>query len=98
MADRSSPTIRRKDGDELFFNKGEHGPNIDGPDPQFCNLKLAVARVFYASGAAEVFAETYRDSEDDDEAITTQPVYFGGPFVPDEVLCRRLDDRLISFG
>ena len=32
---------------------------------------------------------------DDDEAIVNQPVYLGGPFVSDDVLFRRLDDRLL---
>ena len=59
MADSSvPPIICRKDGDELFFNKGNFGPNINGADPRFCNLKLVVARVFHASGAADVSAET----------------------------------------
>jgi hypothetical protein len=66
---------------------------IDGPDPEFCNLKLAIARALHACGAADIIAEIYGDN-DDEEAIITQPVYFGGPFVSDEVLCRRLDDRL----
>lgn len=48
----------------------------------------------------------HRDSEDDDEAIMTQPVYFGRPFVPDEVLCLKtrrsshfvwLDLDIVSF-
>ena len=30
----------------------------------------------------------------DDEAIVNQPVYFGGPFVPDDTLFRRPEDRL----
>ena len=49
-----------------------------------------------ACGAADIFAEMCGD-EDDDEAIVTQPVYMGGPFVPDDVLFRRLDDRLLGF-
>jgi hypothetical protein len=61
----------------------------------FCNLKLAIARAFHACGAADIIAETY--SDDDDDAIVKQPVYFGGPFVTDDVLCRRLDDRLSGY-
>ena len=64
---------------------------IDGPDPAFCNLKLALARMLHACGAVDTIAETF---DNDDEAIVTQPTYFGGPFVSDDILCRRLDDRL----
>jgi hypothetical protein len=84
------------DGDELTFKGGGNGNMIDGPDPEFCNLKLAIARALHACGAADIIAEIYGDN-DDDEAIITQPVYFGGPFVSDDVLCRRLDDRLVSY-
>jgi len=92
---RSAATIRRKDGDELTFNKGKYGTGIDGPDPEFCNLKLAIARALHACGAAGIIAETYGDNDDDNEdAIITQPVYFGGPFVSDDILCRRLNNRL----
>ena len=45
-------------------------------------------------GAADIIAKMYGDN--DDEAIITQPVYLGGPFVSDDVLFRRLDDRLLS--
>ena len=46
-----------------------------------------------ACGAAGIIAEMYGD-DDDDDAIITQPVYLGGPCVSDDVLFRRLDDRL----
>jgi len=64
---------------------------VDGPDPEFCNLKLAIARAMHASGAADIIADIHGEN-DDDEAM-----YFGGPFISDEVLFRRLDDRLVSF-
>jgi hypothetical protein len=48
----------------------------------------------HACGASDIIAEMYGD-DDDDEAIVNQPVYLGGPFVSDEVLLRRLDDRLL---
>ena len=48
-----------------------------------------------ACGAADIIAEMYGD--DDDEAIITQPVYMGGPIVSDDVLFRRLNDRLLDF-
>ena len=35
--------------------------------------------------------------DDDNEAIVDQPVYLGGPFVSDDVLFRRLDDRLLTY-
>lgn len=47
---------------------------IDGPDPDFCNLKLAIARALHACGAVDVIADIYHDN--DDEVIAMQPVYF----------------------
>ena len=92
---RSAATIRRKDGDELTFKKGKYGTVIDRPDPEFCNLKLAIARELHACGAAGIIAETYSDDDaDDEDAIVTQPIYFGGPFVSDDILCCRLNNRL----
>ena len=49
-----------------------------------------------ACGAADIIAKMYGD-DDDDEEITTQPVYMGGPFVSDDDLFRRLDDRLLTW-
>ena len=46
-----------------------------------------------ACGAADIIAKMYGD-DDDDEAIIT--VYMGGPFVSDDVLFRRLNDRLLA--
>ena len=48
-----------------------------------------------ACGVADIIAKMYGDN-DDDEAIITLPVYMGGPFVSDDVLFRRLDDRLLN--
>ena len=45
-----------------------------------------------ACGAADMIAQMY--AGDDETAIITEPVYMGGPFVSDDVLFRRLDDRL----
>jgi hypothetical protein len=64
------------------------------PNPEYCNIKLAIARVMHACGAADIIRETYGD-DDDDDAIVNQPVYMGGPFVSDDILFRRLDDRLL---
>jgi hypothetical protein len=66
---------------------------LDPPNPSFCNLKLALARVMHASRASDFIAELYGD-DDDDEAIVYQPVYLGGPFVSDYTLFCRLHDRL----
>ena len=49
-----------------------------------------------ACGAVDIITELYGD-DDDDEAIVTQPVYLGGPFVSDDVLFNRLNDRLLDF-
>jgi len=86
--------ITLADGDEIIFRCGPaDGHIIDKPNPDYCNIKLAVARAIHACGAADIIAEMYGD-EDDDEAIASQPVYLGGPFVSDDALFRRLDDRL----
>jgi hypothetical protein len=61
------------------------------PDPRLCNLNLAIARVFTASGVAEVFDKYLGDYEDD---LTDVPVCFEGPFIPDDVLMLALIDRL----
>jgi hypothetical protein len=53
-----------------------------------CNLQLAVARVSHASGASEIF-DRFLDDDDDDGCDV--PVYFGGPFVSDDVLMHRLE-------
>ena len=50
-----------------------------------------------ACGAADIIAKMYGDDDYEEEAIVTQPVYMGGPFVSDDVLFRRLNDRLLDF-
>lgn len=95
VASKSFATIRRRDGDEIFFNRGNNGNTIDGPDPEYCNLKLAIARAFHASGAADIIAEFY-DNDDEDDFVA-RPIYFGGPFASDDILCLRLDDRLAPY-
>ena len=88
-------TINLVEGQEIVFHRGSpDGRAIDKPNPQYCNIKLAIARVMHACGAADIIAEMYGD--DDDDAIVNQPVYLGGPFVSDDVLFRRLDDRLLT--
>ncbi|KAF8340547.1 uncharacterized protein EI90DRAFT_3117067 [Cantharellus anzutake] len=82
-------TIYLRDGDEMGFGQGVGSDGIPLPDPRICNLHLAIARVFAASGAAEVFDKYLED--DDDDYMTQVPVYFGGPFVDDDVLMRKLE-------
>ncbi len=53
------------DGDIMEFGKGEDGDSIDLPDPRLCNLHLAVARVYAASGFAEVVDEILEDDDDE---------------------------------
>jgi hypothetical protein len=72
-----------------MFRKGDHG-YIDAPNPAFCNLKLALARVMHACGTSGIIDEIYGG-----DAMTTQPVYLGGPYVSDDMLFRRLHDRLL---
>ena len=80
-------TISLNDGGEIRFRQGREGQQIDPPD-LFCNTRLAIARVMYSCGASGFIDDLYGD----DEAIVTQPVYLGGPFVSDDI--RRLHDRL----
>jgi hypothetical protein len=81
--------MRLEDGDEIVFCKGDDGQIIDAPNPSFCNLKLAIARVMYASGALGLIDEMC-DDDDDNEAIVNQSVYLGGLFVSDDTLFGRL--------
>jgi hypothetical protein len=72
--------VARNDGDEVLFNRGADGQRLDGPEPRYCNLKLALGRVLHASGAADMINKMCFD--DDDDIFLAQPSYFGGPFVP----------------
>ena len=49
----------------ITFGNGEDGAAIAWPDPRLCNLHLAVARVFVASGFAEMVEKFEKDNEDD---------------------------------
>jgi hypothetical protein len=80
--------IKRQDGDEISFGKGEAGNIISLPNPKLCNLHLAIARVSYACGAAEIFDQFLEDEDEDGFQV---PVYFGSPFVSDETLMRKLE-------
>ncbi|KIK74637.1 hypothetical protein PAXRUDRAFT_835932 [Paxillus rubicundulus Ve08.2h10] len=86
-----SPVINLTDGEQIAFGNGTSGSGrsvVPLPDPMISNLHLAVARVSYASGASEVFD---RFLDDDNENACDVPVYFGGPFMSDDVLMRRLE-------
>jgi hypothetical protein len=48
-----------QDGDKIKFGKGDDAAEILLPDPRLCNLHLAVAQVFAASGFAEVVDKYY---------------------------------------
>jgi hypothetical protein len=78
----------------ITFKNGANGEMIDGPHPGHCNLKLAISRVMHACGAAE-FIDEY--VSDDEEEPIGQPTYFGGPYVSDEELCYRLQDKLAPY-
>jgi hypothetical protein len=91
---RRPATIGLNDGDEIVFGEGTKGHLLNLPEPAFCNLKLAIARVMHASGAAEIFDQLYHD--DDEEVIMTLPVYLGGPCVSDDILFHRLHDKLCT--
>ena len=45
----------------------------------YCNLRLAVAHVMNACGAADIIVKMYGD--DDDDAIITQLVYMDEPYL-----------------
>ena len=91
-----SSTIKLSDGQEIIFGRGPNGQVIDKSSPDYCNIKLALARAMHACGVADIIAEMDWDV-DDDKVIDNQPVYFGGPFVPDDTLFRRLENRLLSW-
>jgi len=57
------PTIRGRVNQELIFGAGPLNAGVDWPNPDFCNLKLSIACVMYASGAAEVLDKFFRDRE-----------------------------------
>ena len=90
------PTITLSDGQEIIFGREDpNGQVIDKPNPEYCNMKLAIVRAMHACRTADIISEMDWDN-DDDEAIVNQSVYFGGPFVPDDTLFRRLEDRLLT--
>ena len=64
------PSDLQKDG-KLFFGRGDPaGQTLVKHNPGYCNLKLAVARVMNACGAADIIAQMYGDDDgvDDEKA------------------------------
>lgn len=58
-----------QDGEEMQLGKGVDGAVINLPDPGICNMHLAVARVFAASGFAEVFDRYHRENGDNTPSL-----------------------------
>jgi hypothetical protein len=83
LSEEIASTINESDGQEIIFRCGlcPDSQVIDKPNPEYWNIKLAVAR------AVEPLIYANRRNareDDDDEAIVDQPVdkfKFGGPFV-----------------
>jgi hypothetical protein len=86
--------MRLQDGDEIVFYGGDmrHKIFVPLPNPQFCNLKLAIAQAMHACGTSEIMDQLHGNDDDDDEAIMTLPVYLGGPCVSDDVLFHKIDN------
>jgi hypothetical protein len=56
-----------RDGEEIKFGRGPEAKQLGpGPDPQLCNLQLAVARVLRMSGAADLIMQWMEDGDDSD--------------------------------
>jgi hypothetical protein len=70
---------------------------VDGPDAGYCNLRLAIARASLACGVTDIINKIYAHDSDEDEDLIALPTYFGGLCVFDEVLFRKLDDRLAPY-
>jgi len=61
-------TINLIEGQEIIFRRGpSDGEVIDKPDPEYCNIKLALARAMNACGAADIIAKMY-GGDDNNEA------------------------------
>ena len=76
LSGKVSVFVKVQDGDEIKFGEGE-----DGDCPNICNLHLAVAQVSAAS--VDLFDIYLKDDDIDEWHIS---IYFGGPFVSDDVL------------
>ena len=69
------------------FNRVMGGSHVEPPDLKICNLHLALAWVSYESGAVEIFDEFISDEDEDGMQV---PVYFGSPFVSDDIFMCQL--------
>lgn len=76
-----SYSASRWTGDSLWTRPGcQSGGKFDLPDPCICNLHAT---------------ENFDQCVDDDDDGYTMPIYFGGPYIADDVLMRKLEARLI---
>jgi hypothetical protein len=57
------PSDQITNGNEFQIQRGHRGSYSELPDPRICNL--ALARVSYASGAAEIFDGFVSDEDED---------------------------------
>ncbi|KIM82383.1 hypothetical protein PILCRDRAFT_7786 [Piloderma croceum F 1598] len=81
-----SPVPSLSDRREIIFHRRHpDGKAIEAPNPSYCNMKLAIARAMHACGAADNNTQVNRLIDD---CLV--------PFVSDEVLFRRVDDRLLT--
>jgi len=78
------PFIQLRDGDALVFGGGSIASPEILPNPQYCNIKLAIGRVLRACGAAEVIDFLYYKNEEshDEGAIS----YLGSSLVTLDLL------------
>ena len=96
VAESEIPSIvTLRDGDEIIFgNHHPHSSLINLPDPDFCNLKLSIARVLHASGAAEAIEAFETDFK---ELDSLRAVHFGSDYVSDDLLMESLYTRAGKF-
>ena len=79
-----SPHLVKCNDDNKTLPGGGTDIDISSADPDICNLYLAIAHIL----AAEVF-DKYLDDDSGDNGWWC-PIYFGSPFVSDDVLMCRL--------
>ena len=70
-------TINLVEGQEIIFRCGpSDGEVIDKPDPEYCNIKLALAHAMNTCGAADIIAEMYGDNNNDEAIGLSFPMMF----------------------
>lgn len=84
-------TLQVQEGEEIVFGVGSDKVGL--PHPDYCNIRLAVARILHASGAAEA-VERYL--EDVDGMMAAGHLHFGNCFISDETLMDHMFVRLPS--